>query len=227
MSQILLDIKNLGFCLEDRWLFRNLEFSVPTCSFIAITGPSGVGKTTLLRSLNQQIPASEGNIHSSLSKGYKTSMIFQDLQLSNGASTLTNALSGCLSRHSSLRTLLGFPRNEKQECLNWLAKFGLENKSHQWASTLSRGERQRLAICRTLLSSPTLLLADEPVASLDSSWAIKTLKIIKDTQGKIGGSVVCSLHDEEQVRQFADFVLRLNPDNPEAWTWEKISPTQA
>ena len=73
-----------------------------------------------------------------------------------------------------------------------------------------------------MLSSPTLLLADEPVASLDANWANKTLEILKSNQREMGGSIICSLHDEDQVLQFADFVLRLNSENPDNWSWQQM-----
>ena len=223
MSTNLLVANDLGLNLTDRWLFRKLSFVVPCSSFVAITGPSGVGKTSLMRLLSGDLKGSEGNLESRLSTDEKISMIFQDLQLSKGASTLANALSGCLGRHSSVRTLLGFPGAEKDSALKWLSQFGLAQKTRQWASTLSRGERQRLAICRSLISRPKLLLADEPVASLDNRWADETLSILKSNQIQAGGSLVCSLHDEEQVQKHADFVLRLHAEEPESWSWENVA----
>jgi phosphonate transport system ATP-binding protein len=223
MSSSLLETEDLGLCISQRWLFRNLGISIPPQSFVGVTGPSGVGKTSLLRLLASDLQADEGKVFSHLQGGQNTAMIFQDLQLADGASTLHNALGGSLGRHSGISTFFNFPKQEKEAANNWLEKFGLVGKSRQWASTLSRGERQRLAICRTLLSSPTLLLADEPVASLDSEWAGQTLQILKDSQIQKGGSLVCSLHDEDQVQRFADFVLRLHPSDPTSWSWETLS----
>ena len=197
---------------------------MPTSAFISLTGPSGVGKTSLLRILSGELPPTEGELFSPLAPAPKQAMVFQDLQLAEGASTLTNVLSGSLGRHPSLTTFFGFPKIEKKRGIALLHKLGLEQKSNQWASTLSRGERQRLAICRSLLSRPTLLLADEPVASLDSEWAEKTLSTLHDSQIKTGGSIVCSLHDELQVQQFSNYILRLTPADPSAWTWEEPNP---
>ena len=223
MNSYLLETQDLGLCISQRWLFRNLGISIPPQSFVGVTGPSGVGKTSLLRLLARDLRADEGKVCTHLKSDQNTAMIFQDLQLADGASALDNALGGCLGRHSGISTFFNFPKQEKEAANNWLEKFGLAGKSRQWASTLSRGERQRLAICRTLLSNPTLLLADEPVASLDSEWAGQTLQILKDSQIQKAGSLICSLHDEDQVQRFADFVLRLHPTDPTAWSWETLT----
>ena len=153
MSTNLLVAKDLGLHLTDRWLFRKLTFTVPCSSFVAITGPSGVGKTSLMRLLSGDLKGTEGNLESRLSTDEKISMIFQDLQLSNGASTLANALGGCLGRHSSIRTLLGFPKQEKDSALNWLSRlatgssasrsFGLEIRDLQMARRW-RSPRERV-----------------------------------------------------------------------------------
>ena len=90
-----------------------------------------------------------------------------------------------------------------------LHQLGLSTKINQWTSTLSRGERQRLAIIRTLLADPQIILADEPVASLDTDWANQTLGLLKQYAGQKEFGIICALHDHNQVDQFADKVIHL------------------
>jgi phosphonate transport system ATP-binding protein len=144
-------------------------------------------------------------------------MIHQDLQLAEGSTAIKNALSGCLYRHSSLKTFFGFPDEEKNRAVTLLQKLGLGQKLNQWTSTLSRGERQRLAIARTLLAQPSILLADEPVASLDGKWAGETLNTLKEYAKDQQACVLCSLHDLDQVDQFADTIIQVDPVNHEKW----------
>ena len=165
----LLEIKDLGLCLSGRWLFRNLTLTIPSSCFVALTGPSGVGKTSLLRILASQLAPTEGAIASHLGNDQHISMIFQDLQLANGASTLKNVLGGCLGRHSSLKTFFSFPRHEKELSKEWLGKFGLEQKTNQWASTLSRGEDKDSQFAEVCYPPPLCyLLMNQSPASMQA-----------------------------------------------------------
>ena len=214
-----LEASGIGLQMDNRWLWRELDLCVSEPCFIAVTGSSGAGKTSLLRCLSGQLSPSEGTI----TRGpVTTAVIRQDLQLANGASCLMNALGGCLGRHSFLSTLLSFPSEERSAAKTLLGQFGLSGKENQWASTLSRGERQRLAICRTLLARPSILLADEPVASLDSQWGERVLKFLKETIIKAGGFLICSLHDENQVNRFAAQRLHLDSNLPNGWSLQPI-----
>jgi len=213
----LIEVQNLSLRIGERWLARDLSFSTNKGEFIAMVGSSGSGKTTLLRALSGDTPVSNGQVLIHTNSPLPVGMIHQDLQLAEGSTAIKNALSGCLYRHSSLQTFFGFPEEEKSKAITLLQKLGLGQKLNQWTSTLSRGERQRLAIARTLLAQPSILLADEPVASLDGKWAEETLNILKEYAKDQQACVVCSLHDLEQVDQFADTIIQVDPVNHDKW----------
>jgi len=214
----LIEVEDLGLRVENRWLVRKLNFAIAAGEFFALVGNSGSGKSTLLKTLAGIRKPEEGSVRVNAPTTLPIGMIFQDLQLADGASALKNALSGSLGRHSFLSTLFGFPKDELEEANKLMHTLGLSGKSKQWTSILSRGERQRLAIVRSLIAHPSILLADEPVASLDQDWAEQTLQLIKDRQGHQNGCVVCSLHDLDQVEDHANQVLQLNEEEPEKWS---------
>jgi len=222
MTSPLLTTQGLGLRIEDRWLVQGLDLSLNAGSFVAITGPSGSGKTTLLRTLAGEIKTAEGTVNYQLDCPTRLAMIFQDLQLADGATALTNVLGGSLGRHSFLSTVWRFPHQEQNDARRLLTQFGLSDKADQWTSTLSRGERQRVAACRTLLTRPLLLLADEPVSSLDPNLADRVLTNLKNSITSRNGCVVCALHNDEQVAKFANTVLRLDPSDPHGWKMENI-----
>ena len=226
MSTPLLTAQELGLRIENRTLLKGLTLSLNPGTFVAVTGPSGSGKTTLLRTLAGELEPAEGKVDNHLDCPARLAMIFQDLQLADGATALTNVLGGSLGRHSFLSTLFRFPSDEREKALHLLAQFGLSGKSNQWTSTLSRGERQRVAACRTLLSQPQLLLADEPVSSLDPSLADEVLTHLSNSISGKNGCLVCALHNDEQVTKFADLALRLDPSDPNGWKLEDLKPKE-
>ena len=195
--------------MGDRWLVRDLSFSLSKGEFIAVVGTSGSGKTSLLRKINQDFEEQSNTIQIDVISKLPIGMIYQDLELAEGATALNNALSGCLHRHTWNKTLLNFPIEEKKNAMELLRQLGLSTKINQWTSTLSRGERQRLAIIRTLLADPQIILADEPVASLDTDWANQTLGLLKQYAEQKEFGIICALHDHKQVDQFADKVIHL------------------
>lgn len=220
MPSPLLSTEKLGLRIEKRTLLKNLSISLNQGTFVAVTGPSGSGKTTLLRTLAGTLTPAEGKVISNLDSTKSLAMIFQDLQLADGATAINNVLGGSLGRHSFLSTLFRFPAEERKEAHHLLSKFKLSGKINQWTSTLSRGERQRVAACRTLLTRPHLLFADEPVSSLDPILAAEVLSHLKSSILSRNGCIVCSLHNDEQVAQFADIVLILDPTEANGWKVE-------
>ena len=227
MSTPLLTTQELGITINDRPVLKSLNLSFNPGTFVAITGPSGSGKTTLLRTLAGELEPVEGKVVNYLDCPTRLAMIFQDLKLADGATALTNVLGGSLGRHSFLSTLFRFPAEEQEKAHRLLAQFGLSGKSNQWTSTLSRGEKQRVAACRTLLTQPKLLIADEPVSSLDPALAEEILTHLSNSILKQNGCLVCALHNDEQVTKFADIVLRLDPSDPNGWMLEDLKPKEA
>ena len=136
--------------MGDRWLVRDLSFSLSKGEFIAVVGTSGSGKTSLLRKINQDFEEQSNTIQIDVISKLPIGMIYQDLELAEGATALNNALSGCLHRHTWTKTYKFSNWGEKTYD-GILRQLGLSTKINQWTSTLSRGERQRLAIIRTLL----------------------------------------------------------------------------
>jgi phosphonate transport system ATP-binding protein len=219
----LLTARGLGLRLDGRWLFRNLDFSLLSGEFLALTGPSGVGKSSLLSCLAGTREPTEGEIVRNFQKDKGIGIVFQDLLLTDGASVLTNTLCGRLNRYGFARTLWGFPEQDRADAFNTLQELGIANLAHKWAAETSRGEQQRVAIARALLQEPALFLADEPVASLDFARADAALSIFKREAREHGRPVFAALHDPRQVGQFADRELKLSANCPEDWTLQTVS----
>lgn len=227
-----LTMEGLGMRRDQKWLFRNVNFQIPRGSFVAITGPSGVGKSSLLSCLAGMLPANEGQLTYGCRAGcfHKPSdfqdrigIVFQDLLLAGNNSVISNVLCGRLGRYSWWQTLLGFPRRDREEAYRILVDLGLGKYVHRRVSEISGGEQQRAAVARALLQQPEFFLADEPVSNLDTPLAGKVLGMLRNqTQGK-HCSVLCVLHDTALVEKFADYVLSLDPLEPEGWKIREVN----
>lgn len=231
-----LSARNLGFKRGERWIFRHLDLELKSGDFLALVGPSGVGKSTLLSCLCGFRSPDEGEIHIQLPGQSSFSpkelrryfgIIFQDLQLTAKADLLTNVLCGRLARFNYLRTLFGFPLTERVEAYRLLWELGVGENPHKWASQMSGGEQQRVAIARTLFQQPELYFADEPVASLDSYYAGRVLGLLKQETMVPPKAVVCVLHNAEHIQRFADLALSLNPNDPSGHKIRRIRPVNS
>lgn len=228
-----LSARNLGFKREERWIFRNLDLELRAGEFLALVGPSGVGKSTLLSCLCGFRTPSEGTVTIRLPELPAAApqdlrryfgIVFQDLQLTAKADLLTNVLCGRLARYSCLRTLFGFPRTQRFEAYRLLCELGVGRNPHKWASQMSGGEQQRVAIARALFQQPKLYFADEPVSSLDSYYAGRVLGLLQQETELPQKAAVCVLHNAEHIQRFADLALSLNPNNPSGFKIRRIRP---
>jgi phosphonate transport system ATP-binding protein len=190
---------------------------------VGIIGSSGAGKSTLLRIINRMIDPTSGAIlwnnndvarfKGSQLRSWRANcaMIFQHFNLIPRLDVLTNVLMGRLSYHSTLRTFFGaFTREERLKALSLLDDLGLGEVAFQQAGTLSGGQQQRVAIARALMQDPDIILADEPIASLDPQNA----KIVMDTLKKIneekGITILCNLHTLDTARHYCKRVLGMS-----------------
>ena len=189
-------------------------------NFTVLLGASGAGKSTLLRSLNMMQPAESGSISVEgigvLDSKIKlqlhrrrTGMIFQQHQLIGRQTVMQNVLLGRMGYHSSLRSLLPLSRQEQMLALQGLDRVGLLHKAMSRVDQLSGGQQQRVGIARELAQQPRLLLADEPVASLDPATADKVMTLLHTICKEDGISAVVSLHQVELARRYADRIVGL------------------
>ena len=198
---------------------RGVSLKVKKGEFISILGPSGSGKTTLLRSINGLEKIESGSIlfdDQKIDENYlpevqkKTGMIFQEFNLVNNLSAINNVLTGLLNSSSKFLSMFYlFTRAQKLEALKALETVGLLNKSYNRADELSGGQRQRVGIARAIIKKPTLLLADEPVASLDPKAADLIMSLLKKINKDFNITVICNLHQVELASKYSDRIVGL------------------
>ena len=199
---------------------KGVSFNVKKGEFISILGPSGSGKTTLLRSINGLEPIENGEVifdNNKITKENlpevqrKTGMIFQEFNLVNNLSSINNVLTGLLNSSSKFLSMFYlFTKEQKLEALQSLKTVGLLDKSYSRVDELSGGQRQRIGIARAIIKKPILLLADEPVASLDPKAALSTMKLLKKINKDFNITILCNLHQTNLAMEFSDRVIGLS-----------------
>jgi phosphonate transport system ATP-binding protein len=201
---------------------RNVNFQVHQGDFLCVVGLSGSGKSTLLRCINKIHDATSGSIQfnnreiATLAgrplRRYRSDigMIFQQFNLLPRRSVLTNVLTGKLFDVNVARSLFGlFSSEDKQQALKNIDIVGLTGKERTRADNLSGGQQQRVAIARAMMQSPLMLLADEPVASLDPATSHSVMKYLAKINREMGVTIICNLHFLSLVREYASRVLAL------------------
>ncbi len=158
---------------------------------LAVVGPSGGGKTTLLRALEGSLECSTGAVQ----RQGRAVLVYQDHRLVAEQSVLANVCGGALADLGLVGGLLRYPRKVSSAAMDILRDLGLANLARRRVGSLSGGQRQRVAIARALCAKPRVLLADEPLASLDPTNARRTLNLLAALQAKYGFALVLSIHD--------------------------------
>jgi phosphonate transport system ATP-binding protein len=200
---------------------HNVSFTLSRGEFLVVLGPSGAGKSTLMRCINHLAVPTAGRIlvngrevtrkHRELRKLRQgIGMVFQQFNLVLRLSVIMNVLAGRLSYRSAWRSLFySFTHEDRVIALEALEMVGLGHKAFQRADTLSGGEQQRVGIARALAQRPSVILADEPVASLDPKIARQVLGYLKDISQRLGISVICNLHQIDFAREYAQRIIGL------------------
>jgi phosphonate transport system ATP-binding protein len=217
-------IEVIGLCKNyaGRAVLSDISFRIDPGEIVALLGPSGAGKTTLFRCLTRLVEPDRGQIiwfgHTAtgmrprdLRRARRNiGLIFQQHNLIRRRSALDNALAGRLGRVSLWRAVARrFDKADRQRALAALDRVQLLDFAARRADRLSGGQQQRVAIARVLVQESLLILADEPVASLDPSTAVSVLALLREVAHENGVAVLCSLHQVDLVPGFADRVLGL------------------
>ncbi|MEM7125818.1 MAG: phosphonate ABC transporter ATP-binding protein [Chloroflexota bacterium] len=201
----------------------SVGFDVPRGQFVAVIGLSGSGKSTLLRCINRLVEPTSGTV--SLDGTNVTAandaelrrvrrrigMVFQHFNLVHRSTVLTNVLAGRLGYVSPLWSLINrFPKEDVEKAHRQLERVGLGDRASNRADALSGGQQQRVGIARALMQDPEMILADEPVASLDPVLAHSIMQHLEEINKEDGVTILCSLHFLDLVHRYADRVIALN-----------------
>jgi phosphonate transport system ATP-binding protein len=223
----MLQVEHLTKVYDDGTVaLEDVTFEVPDGQFLAVIGLSGSGKSTLLRCINRLIDPTEGRI---LWNGEditaaseedlrrirrRIGMVFQHFNLVHRSKVITNVLAGRLGYTSPVLSLVNrFSKADRDNAMAQLARFGLEGKAQNRSEELSGGQQQRVGIARAMMQQPEMILADEPVASLDPVLAHSIMQYLEDINRTDGVTVLCSLHFLDLVQRYGQRVIALNEGN--------------
>ncbi|MHC2457617.1 phosphonate ABC transporter ATP-binding protein [Rhizobium leguminosarum] len=214
------ELKNVTRRFGKKLAVDSVTLAIPQGQMVGIIGRSGAGKSTLLRMINRLQEPSSGSIHFA---GVEVSglrgqalrnwqrdcaMIFQQFNLVPRLDVLTNVMLGRLNHRSTLMSLLNiFTREERVHAIAALERLGIEQTALQAAGTLSGGQQQRVAIARALMQNPKMVLADEPIASLDPLNAKIVMDALRDINEREGITVVTNLHTLDTARNYCERIV--------------------
>lgn len=201
-------------------VLRGIDLDIAPGEFVVILGQSGAGKSTLLRCMNRLVQADAGTLtvagmdaiacRDTRALRQQVAMIFQHHNVVPRLSVLKNVLTGRLGAVSTLASVLQlFRREDIDLAMQCLQRVELAHKAQQRTDSLSGGQLQRVGIARALAQRPKVILADEPVASLDPKTSRLVLQYLRDATRELGITVVCNLHQVDYAREFGDRIVGL------------------
>ena len=219
-----LRIENLGKeYVPGKPILRDISFEIVGHSIVAIIGPSGTGKSTLIRCVNKLIPPTSGNVFVSgenitklqgkqLRKARrKIGMVFQEFNLVERLSVMENVLSGRLGYVSPFRAWLRkYPQSDIDKAFELLDSIGLSEFFRQRADSLSGGQRQRVGIARAVMQEPHVILADEPTSSLDPKTSVEIMELLVSLSDAHNIPLIINIHDVELAKRFTSRVIGLS-----------------
>ena len=200
---------------------KDLDLEIKPGEFVVIVGSSGAGKSTLLRAVNGLNPLTSGSVSIDRQKvpaggkglrelRKRVAMIFQDFRLVKRLSVMTNVLIGRLGHVSGLRSMLNWwPKSEKDIAIDALERVGIVEKAWVRASDLSGGQQQRVGIARALAQQPAIILADEPVASLDPVTTHQIMNDLVRINKELGITTLVNLHFLDLAREYGQRIIGL------------------
>jgi phosphonate transport system ATP-binding protein len=201
----------------------NVSFKVDPGEFLAVIGLSGSGKSTLLRCINRLVEPTAGEIlwngvditqasqDEMLRIRRKIGMVFQHFNLVSRSKVLTNVLAGRLGYVNPFMSVLNrFPKKDIDLALHQMERVGITDQAQKRADELSGGQQQRVGIARAMVQEPEMILADEPVASLDPVLAHTIMQYLEQINKEDGVMILCSLHFLDLVHRYADRAIALN-----------------
>lgn len=220
----MLRVENLTKVFPDGTVaLKEVSFEVQEGEFLTVIGLSGSGKSTLLRCINRLIDPTSGRVFwdgQDVTKAQgkelrqirrQIGMVFQHFNLVKRSSVMTNVLSGRLGYAHPVWSLIGrFSAADQKKARAALERVGISDKADNRADQLSGGQQQRVGIARALMQDPRLILADEPVASLDPVLSHSILRYLESLNRQDGITVLCSLHFLDLVHRYATRVIGLN-----------------
>jgi phosphonate transport system ATP-binding protein len=217
---MMFELKNVTRQFGKKTAVDSVTLDIPQGQMVGIIGRSGAGKSTLLRMINRLQEPTSGSIHFNGAEVSRLrgkalrnwqrdcAMIFQQFNLVPRLDVMTNVILGRLNHRSTALSLLGvFTREERIQAIAALERLGIEQTALQMAGTLSGGQQQRVAIARALMQAPKMLLADEPIASLDPLNAKIVMDALRDINEREGITVITNLHTLDTARSYCERIV--------------------